>query len=130
MRDDKLIILACINELTIVQDKSIVFVLPIKYEANCISINADTREVAIGGDDQKIHIYTLTGDNTLQLKLELNHLGAVTDCTYSPNHKYLVASDSHRKVTVYDVTEYKVFPEIFFFKYIHIYSYLFIYLFI
>lgn len=108
LREDNLIILACINELTIVQDKAIVFVLPIKYEANCISINPDTREVAVGGDDQKTHIYNLNTGNTLELKLELDHLGSVTDCTYSPNNKYLVACDSHRKVTVYDVTEYKV----------------------
>lgn len=107
LRDDKLIILACINELAVVQDLQIVFVLPIKYEANCISINADTKEVAVGGDDQKTHIYVLNGVQ-LELKVELDHLGAVTDCTYSPNNKYLVACDSHRKVTVYDVTEYKV----------------------
>lgn len=107
LREDNLFILACINELTIIQDKRIVFVLPIKYEANCISINANTREIAVGGDDQKTHIYTLN-NTELQLKIELDHLGSVTDCCYSPNNKYLVACDSHRKVTVYDVTEYKV----------------------
>lgn len=45
---------------------------------------------------------------TLTLKHELEHLGAVTDCTYSPDNKLLVACDAHRKVVLYNVEEYKV----------------------
>ncbi|KAH8371951.1 hypothetical protein KR093_009434 [Drosophila rubida] len=106
LRSENIIALACIKELTLVQDQKKVFSLPIKYEASSIATNADTLDVAVGGDDQKLHIYSLKG-NTLELKTELDHLGAVTDVAYSPDQKYLVACDAHRKVVLYTVEEYK-----------------------
>ncbi|XP_016964877.1 actin-interacting protein 1 [Drosophila biarmipes] len=106
LRNENIIALACIKELTLVQDQKKIFSLPIKYEASSIAVNADTSDVAVGGDDQKLHIYSLKG-GVLEPKLELDHLGAVTDVSYSPDLKYLVACDAHRKVVLYSVEEYK-----------------------
>jgi WD repeat-containing protein 1 (actin-interacting protein 1) len=72
-----------------------------------VSTNSDTMEVAVGGDDSKVHIYALSG-TSLDLKYELEHLGAVTNCAYSPDKKYLVACDVNRKVILYGLPEYKV----------------------
>jgi len=47
-------------------------------------------------------------DTTLIQKTELEHLGPVTDASYSPDNKYLVACDANRKVILYAVPEYKV----------------------
>jgi len=107
LRNENIIALACIKELTLVQDQKKIFSLPIKYEASSIAVNADTSDVAVGGDDQKLHIYSLKG-GVLEPKVELDHLGAVTDVSYSPDLKYLVACDAHRKVVLYSVEEYKV----------------------
>ncbi|XP_017052051.1 actin-interacting protein 1 [Drosophila ficusphila] len=106
LRSENIIALACIKELTLVQDQKKIFSLPIKYEASSIAVNADTSDVAVGGDDQKLHIYSLKG-GVLEPKVELDHLGAVTDVSYSPDLKYLVACDAHRKVVLYSVEEYK-----------------------
>lgn len=54
-----------------------------------------------------MHIYELNGDN-LNLVQELTHLGPVTDVSYSPDDKYLVACDANRKVILYETEEYKV----------------------
>lgn len=107
LRSENIIALACIKELTLVQDQKKIFSLPIKYEASSIAVNADTHDVAVGGDDQKLHIYSLKA-GALEPKVELDHLGAVTDVSYSPDQKYLVACDAHRKVVLYSVEEYKV----------------------
>lgn len=106
LREQNIIVLACVKEITVVQDHKKVFSLPIKYEASCVAANPETLEVAVGGDDQKLRIYSLNG-TVLDLKVELDHLGAVTDCAYSPTNKLLVACDAHRKVVLYDVAEYK-----------------------
>lgn len=106
-KEQNIIVVGCVKELVVVKENRIIFSLPINYEAACVSINSETSEVAIGGDDNKIHIYSLSGSQ-LELKLELIHLGVVTDCVYSPNNKYLVACDSNRKVILYEVPEYKV----------------------
>lgn len=106
-RKENIIVVACVKEITLVQDNKKIFSLPIKYEASSVCANADTLELAVGGDDQKLRIYLLK-DNSLELKIELEHLGAVTDCQYSPDNKYLVACDAHRKVVLYAAEEYKV----------------------
>ena len=106
LRDQNVIVVGCVQELVVVQENRKVFSMPISYEASCVSINAETCEVAVGGDDNKIHIYSLIGAQ-LDLKMELEHLGAITDCAYSPDNKFLVACDSNRKVVLYAVPEYK-----------------------
>lgn len=55
----------------------------------------------------QVYIYELS-DATLTQKTELEHLGPVTDASYSPDNKYLVACDANRKVILYAVPEYKV----------------------
>lgn len=97
----------CVKELVVVQENRKVFSMPIKYESSCVAINPETLDVAVGGDNNKIHIHKLNGVE-LELKIELEHLGPITDCAYSPDNKYLVACDANRKVVLYAVADYKV----------------------
>lgn len=47
-------------------------------------------------------------NNTLEHVAECDHLGPITDCSFSPNGEYLVASDANRKVILYKVPEFNV----------------------
>lgn len=107
LKEENIIIVGCVKEIVVVKDNMKASSIPIQYEASSVSINRETREVAVGGDDMKVHIYTLAG-TSLELKTELEHLGAVTDVVYSPDCKSLVACDSNRKVIMYTVAEYKL----------------------
>jgi len=106
-RDVELIVVVCLKEISLIKDETVILTITIPYEANCVSSNAETLEIAVGGNDQKLHIYKVN-DQKLDLQIELDHLGVVTDCCYSPNHKYLAACDSHRRVVLYSVGEYKL----------------------
>lgn len=55
----------------------------------------------------QIRIHRLS-DTTISLKIELEHLGRVTDAAYSPDSKYLVTCDTNRKVVLYTVPDYTV----------------------
>lgn len=107
LKDEKITIVGCVKEIIVAQENRKISSLPINYEASSVAINSETRDVAVGGDDNKIHIYSLNGTQ-LEPKSELEHLGVITDCVYSPDNKYLVACDSNRKVVLYAVDEYKV----------------------
>lgn len=107
LKEQNIIVVGCVSEIMVLKDNQKASVLPIKYEASCVSVNQETGEVAIGGDDNKIHIYSLNG-TTLTLNKELEQLGAITDCSYSPNHQFLVVSDTNRKVILYKLPEYEV----------------------
>uniref|UniRef100_T1HL61 Anaphase-promoting complex subunit 4 WD40 domain-containing protein n=1 Tax=Rhodnius prolixus TaxID=13249 RepID=T1HL61_RHOPR len=53
-----------------------------------------------------VHIYNLNG-TTLSEKCVCEHLGQLTDCSFSPDGQYLVACDSNRKVILYKVPEFQ-----------------------
>lgn len=106
LKSENVAIVGCVKEIVVAKDNRKISSLPINYEASSVAINSETRDVAVGGDDNKIHIYSFDGTQ-LEPKLELEHLGAITDCAYSPDNKYLVACDSNRKVVLYTVAEYK-----------------------
>ncbi|XP_067003556.1 actin-interacting protein 1 [Anabrus simplex] len=103
-----IIIAGSVKEITVLQGGRKASSFPVDYEPSCVSINKETLDVAVGGFvDNKVHIYSLTG-TTLSPKQELEHLGPVTDCAYSPDNQYLVACDANRKVILYKVPEYKL----------------------
>ncbi|XP_014203510.1 actin-interacting protein 1 isoform X2 [Copidosoma floridanum] len=103
-----LVIVAAVKQLVVTKDGKKVSGLPINYDPSCVTVNQSNGDVAVGStSDNKVYVYTLDGTN-LTPKTELEHLGAVTDAAYSPDNKYLVACDAHRKVVLYVVPEYKL----------------------
>ncbi|KOB78132.1 putative wd40 repeat stress protein/actin, partial [Operophtera brumata] len=55
---------------------------------------------------ETVHLYTLDV-RTLTASRTLTHLGAVTDVKFSPDSKYLAASDANRKVILYNTEDYE-----------------------
>ncbi|KAF7272745.1 hypothetical protein GWI33_014498 [Rhynchophorus ferrugineus] len=106
LKEQNVIVVASVNEITVVKDNRKLSVLKVSYEPSGVSCSP-RGHVAIGGSmDNKVHIYELDGDN-LKLLQELDHLGPVTDVSFSPDDKYLVACDANRKVILYSTEDYK-----------------------
>ncbi|XP_033223453.1 actin-interacting protein 1 [Belonocnema kinseyi] len=102
-----IVVVASVRQLTVIQNGRKVSSSPVDYEPSCVSINQGNGEVAVGGAcDNKVHIYTLEG-NKLSPKTELEHLGPITDVSYSPDNNYVVACDANRKVILYSLPAYK-----------------------
>lgn len=100
------IITATVSGVHVIKDGRKVSSTPASYEPSSVSVNSNGH-VAVGGAmDNKVHIYELCGDSLDQIK-EVEQLGAVTDLAYSPDEKYLVTCDAHRKVILYSVPEYE-----------------------
>ncbi|XP_011301844.1 actin-interacting protein 1 [Fopius arisanus] len=103
-----IVVTAAMRQIHLTQSGRKVSKLPIDYEPSCVGVNPETGDVAIGStSDNKVYVYNLSG-TSLTLKLELEHLGPVTDVAYSPDNKYLVACDANRKVILYMLPEYKL----------------------
>ncbi|ODM95590.1 Actin-interacting protein 1 [Orchesella cincta] len=80
--------------------------LPLDYEPSCLAINPDSGDVAVGGAmDNNTHVYGMI-NNCFFEKVILHHLRPVTDVKYSPDGKYLAASDGYRKVVLYSAEFY------------------------
>ncbi|XP_063539484.1 actin-interacting protein 1 [Cydia strobilella] len=104
--DDDTTIIATVKELCVVIGGSKQSAIPLDFEPTCVAIDPKSRHVAVGGADNKVHLYTLDV-RTLTPGVLLEHLGPVTDVRFSPDSAYLVASDANRKVILYSTEEYK-----------------------
>ncbi|XP_046749096.1 actin-interacting protein 1 isoform X2 [Diprion similis] len=103
-----IVVTVSVRQITIVQDGKKVSSLSVDFEPSCVTINQENGDVTVGGTtDNKAHVYELSGTN-LSPKTELQHLGPVTDASYSPDNKYLVVCDANRKVILYALPEYKL----------------------
>ncbi|KAK9509508.1 hypothetical protein O3M35_006813 [Rhynocoris fuscipes] len=104
-----IIVAATVKEIIVLQNNRKMNSVPVNYEPSCVSINSEQPFVAVGGAlDNKVHIYNMNGTN-LDEKCVCEHLGPITDCSFSPDGNYLVACDSNRKVILYKVPEFQVF---------------------
>lgn len=109
-KDNSTIIVGSVNEISVIQNGRVVNVTKVNYEPSSVSICTNGHVAVGGGTDNKVHIFELNG-TTLTAKIDLSHTGAITAVTYSPDDKYLVASDANRKLVLYTVEDYKPCPE-------------------
>lgn len=105
-KEQDLVVSASVQEIIVSKNGRKESSLKINYEPSSVSVSK-AGDVAVGStSDNLVHIYKLNGSN-LEPVTELQHLGPVIDCSYSPDDKYLVACDGNRKVILYAVPEYK-----------------------
>ncbi|KAG0710682.1 Actin-interacting protein 1 [Chionoecetes opilio] len=101
------IIAVTTQEICVLREDKKVGSFPISWDGLCVSAaGGENDEVAVGGGDNLVHVYALSG-NTLTERKTLEHLGPVTDLEYSPDGRYLVACDANRKVVVYSLPSYE-----------------------
>jgi len=79
--------------------------LPLEYEADGIATTGE--KVAVGGNDNKIHLYSWNGTELSEAGTLETPRGAVTSLAFSPDQELLVAGDATGKITLFDVKEQK-----------------------
>ncbi|VDM62568.1 unnamed protein product [Angiostrongylus costaricensis] len=83
--------------------------LTVSFNPSCVALSDSV--VAVGGQDSKVHVYSLNGTTLVEKKL-LSHSSPITSVTFSPNGEFLVATDSGRKVVPYSIAgDFKVIAE-------------------
>ncbi|VDK51990.1 unnamed protein product [Anisakis simplex] len=100
--DSKTVVVACHKSIYLFNNRKLAITHDIPYEASCISITADGKDIAVGGQDCKLRIFGVSGTQLVQKK-ELDHLGAITSVAWSPDGSHLVATDTARRVIPYSV---------------------------
>ncbi|GLV34968.1 flare [Carabus blaptoides fortunei] len=107
LREQDLVVSASVQEIIVSKNGRKESSVKINYEPSSVSVSK-AGDVSVGStSDNIVYVYKLNGAN-LSPVTELQHLGPVTDCCYSPDDKYLVACDGNRKVILYSVPEYKL----------------------
>eukprot|EP01121_Diplochlamys_sp_Union-15-3_P010046 TRINITY_DN2776_c0_g1_i2.p1 TRINITY_DN2776_c0_g1~~TRINITY_DN2776_c0_g1_i2.p1 ORF type:complete len:618 (+),score=129.89 TRINITY_DN2776_c0_g1_i2:52-1854(+) len=96
-----LVIVSSIDCVAVVKGGKVASKLPVKYNATSVALSADETEVAVGGKDNKIYLYHLSGDKLNETKTLVHHRGAITRLEYSPDGKYLAVADANRELVIW-----------------------------
>ncbi|KAL1949187.1 hypothetical protein VTO73DRAFT_10993 [Trametes versicolor] len=83
-----------------------VFDLPLKYTPSAIAAAGSV--VAVGGEDQKVRLYTWDGKALAESATLDGNKGTVTALAFSPDGSHLASGDSTGKIVLYDATERKM----------------------
>uniref|UniRef100_A0A914Y0N3 Actin-interacting protein 1 n=1 Tax=Panagrolaimus superbus TaxID=310955 RepID=A0A914Y0N3_9BILA len=102
--DGSIAVVVCQREIVIFKNEKQAGTVNIKYEAQCGAYQCDGKYLAVGGSDNKVHVYSIQ-DVNLTEKEALPHGGCITSVSFSNDGKYLVATDNNRKVIPYKVDD-------------------------
>mmetsp|Transcript_35275 Transcript_35275/g.70550 ORF Transcript_35275/g.70550 Transcript_35275/m.70550 type:complete len:176 (-) Transcript_35275:342-869(-) len=75
---------------------------PSGWSATSVAVSA-SGEVAVGGDDSKVHLYTLSGAALSPGPALEAHPKPITKVAYSPDGKRLASTDAGKEVIVWDL---------------------------
>ncbi|CAG8520722.1 11111_t:CDS:10 [Paraglomus occultum] len=95
-------VIGTVESLLLIKDKKEVFNTSVQSPPGAVAIKADETEVAVGGEDSKIRLYSLKDDRLTETKQLDANRGAITALSYSPDGSLLAAGDAQGKIMVYD----------------------------
>jgi len=96
------VIAASNNSVTIIRDKKTVGSVETKYGSKAVALSPDEKEVVVGGGDNHIYVYSLSGNSLTQTKKLEAHRGPLTCIAYSPDGKLIASGDTNREIIVWD----------------------------
>lgn len=92
------------NNVIVFDKNSVKSQVPVKYSPKSVAINPDATEVAVGGEDNHIHLYSLSGTTLTEKSTLEGHRDNVTSLSYSPDGKYLASGSKDRSVNYWDTS--------------------------
>jgi len=107
-KDQKLVVAITNTAVVVIRDGKVVNKTQVKYQPSAVALSKDETEVAVGGKDNQIYIYSLSGDKLNETKVLKNHRGAVSTIAYSPDGRHLASGDLNREIFVFDAASKEV----------------------
>jgi len=97
--------------IVVVRNGKVVNKHDVKYQPTAVGVAVDETQVAVGGKDNKIHLYTLIGDKLSEGPVLEGHRGPLTVVTYSYDGRFLASADYNRDIFVWDYQSHKLLIE-------------------
>ncbi|CAN4086651.1 unnamed protein product [Withania somnifera] len=72
------------------------------FTVTASAISPDGTEAIVGGEDGKLHLYSITGDTLNEEAVLEKHRGAITVLRYSPDVSMFASADVNREAVVWD----------------------------
>jgi len=94
---------ACKDVILSIRDNKIVAKAPAPWGPMSIAVSPNSSQVAVGGSDKKLHVFTNNG-GTLHEDYTNLHDGGVCSVAFSPSGTIIAAGDTDRQIKLWDRT--------------------------
>lgn len=88
--------------VVLLRGAKIVSTINLGFTVTASAISPDGTEAIVGGQDGKLHIYSVTGDTLNEEAVLEKHRGAISVIRYSPNVSMFASGDVNREAVVWD----------------------------
>lgn len=88
--------------VVLLRGAKIVSTISLGFTVTASAISPDGTEVIVGGQDGKLHIYSVTGDTLNEEAVLEKHRGAISVIRYSPDVSMFASGDVNREAVVWD----------------------------
>jgi WD40 repeat protein len=105
---DQLIVAAITDSIVIIKNGKVSKKHAVKYQPSAIALSVDETKIAVGGKDNAVYIYNLSGDNISETAVLKQHRGAISSVTFSPDGQLLASSDTNREIFVFETKSNQV----------------------
>jgi len=102
-KDQKLVVAATTDSIVIIKDGKVASKFPVKYQPTTVVLSTNELQVAVGGKDNNIYLYSLSGTTLSEKSVLKSHRNPITALAYSPNGAVLASGDSNREILVWDL---------------------------
>eukprot|EP01115_Flamella_aegyptia_P006459 TRINITY_DN27069_c0_g1_i2.p1 TRINITY_DN27069_c0_g1~~TRINITY_DN27069_c0_g1_i2.p1 ORF type:complete len:405 (+),score=208.95 TRINITY_DN27069_c0_g1_i2:689-1903(+) len=102
-KDTSLLVVVILDSIVVLKNGQVVNKLAVKYQPSSVALSVDETTVAVGGKDNNIHLYKLSGNNLTEGPVLAGHRGALSVVKFSPDGKYLGSADLNRDIFVWDL---------------------------
>ncbi|KAG1330606.1 actin-interacting protein 1-2 [Cocos nucifera] len=90
------------SEVIMLRGLQVVSTIKLGYGATASTISPDGSEAIVGGQDGKLHIYSIDGDSLKEEAVLEKHRGSITVIRYSPDASMFASADANREAVVWD----------------------------
>lgn len=106
-KDVHLVITVNTDSIVLIRSGKIVSKHPVKFQPTAVALSIDEIQVAVGGKDNQIHFYSLSGDKLTEGAVLSGHRGPLSSLSYSPDGHYLASADTNRDIFVWELASNK-----------------------
>lgn len=92
-----------------VRGAKVVSTINLGFPVTASAIAPDGSEAIVGGQDGKLHIYSVSGDTLAEEAVLEKHRGAVSVIRYSPDVSMFASADVNREAVVWDRASREVY---------------------
>ncbi|KAI4374482.1 hypothetical protein MLD38_012470 [Melastoma candidum] len=98
----ELVLVAIETGVVLLRGMKVVSTIDLGFTVTASAIAPDGDEAIIGGQDGKLHIYSISGDTLNEEAVLEKHRGAISVIRYSPDLSMFASSDLNREAVVWD----------------------------